>query len=72
MGWLSGMWHCCDWGVFRHRALIVQLQIYLYTNQLADRGVRKMEKKNVMFTKDGMKVGVKEVKAEDYADRTQR
>lgn len=31
-----------------------------------------MEKKNVVFTKDGMKVGVKEVKDEDYADSTQR
>jgi hypothetical protein len=31
-----------------------------------------MEKKNVVFTKDGAKVGVKEVRAEDYADRTQK
>ena len=31
-----------------------------------------MEKKNVVFSKDGAKVAVKEVKAEDYADRTQR
>lgn len=31
-----------------------------------------MEKKNIVFTKDGMKVGVKEVKDEDYADKTQR
>ncbi|KAF2195343.1 hypothetical protein K469DRAFT_722590 [Zopfia rhizophila CBS 207.26] len=50
----------------------VGYQIYLYSNQLADRGVRRMEKKNVVFTKDGMKVGVKEVKSEDYADRTQK
>lgn len=49
-----------------------QSQIYLYTNQLAERGVRKMEKKNVVFTKDGAKVGVKELRAEDYADKTQR
>lgn len=26
----------------------------------------------MVFTKDGAKVGVKEVRAEDYADRTQR
>jgi hypothetical protein len=32
----------------------------------------KMEKKNVVFTKDGMKVNVKEVKDEAYKDRTQR
>ena len=31
-----------------------------------------MEKKNVVFTKDGMKVGVKEMKSEAYADKTQR
>ena len=48
------------------------LQVYLYSNQLAERGVRKMEKKNVVFTKDGARVGVKELKAEDYADKTQR
>lgn len=34
--------------------------------------MRKMEKKNVVFSKDGARVGIKEVKAEDYADRTQR
>ncbi|KAH6643840.1 hypothetical protein C7974DRAFT_407553 [Boeremia exigua] len=50
----------------------VGYQIYLYSNQLAERGVRKMEKKNVVFTKDGARVGVKEVSAEQYADRTQR
>ncbi|KAF2478054.1 uncharacterized protein BDR25DRAFT_299773 [Lindgomyces ingoldianus] len=53
-------------------AAYVGYQIYLWSNQLADRGVRKMEKKNVVFSKDGMKVGVKEVRTEDYADRTQR
>lgn len=54
-------------------ALLIQLlQIYLYSNELAERGVRKMEKKNVVFTKDGARVGVKEVNTEDYADRTQR
>ncbi len=31
-----------------------------------------MEKKNITFSKDGMKVGVKEMGAEDYEDRTQR
>ncbi|RHZ67549.1 uncharacterized protein CDV56_109555 [Aspergillus thermomutatus] len=31
----------------------------------------KMEKKNVMFTKDGMKVGVRELSEEDYVDRSQ-
>jgi hypothetical protein len=47
-------------------------QIFLYSNELAERGVRKMEKKNVVFSKDGAKVAVKEVRPEDYADRTQK
>ncbi|KAF2747153.1 hypothetical protein M011DRAFT_403016 [Sporormia fimetaria CBS 119925] len=47
-------------------------QIFLYSEQLANRGVRKLEKKNINFSKDGAKVGVKEMAAEDYADRTQR
>ncbi|KAI4941981.1 hypothetical protein J4E91_010368 [Alternaria rosae] len=50
----------------------VGYQIFLYSNELAERGVKKMEKKNVVFTKDGAKVGVKEVNTEDYADKTQR
>ncbi|KZM25356.1 uncharacterized protein EKO05_0000640 [Ascochyta rabiei] len=50
----------------------VGYQIYLYSNELAERGVRKMEKKNVVFTKDGARVGVKEVSAEQYADKTQK
>ena len=47
-------------------------KVYMYSNELAERGVRKMEKKNVVFTKDGAKVGVKEMSAEDVTDRTQR
>ncbi|KAF1941735.1 hypothetical protein EJ02DRAFT_454853 [Clathrospora elynae] len=47
-------------------------QIFLYSNELASRGVKKMEKKNVVFTKDGAKVGVKEVSTERYTDKTQR
>jgi hypothetical protein len=31
-----------------------------------------MEKKNIVFTKDGARVGVKEMRDEDYADKTQR
>ena len=30
-----------------------------------------MGKKNVVFTKDGMRVGVKQVKNENYVDATQ-
>lgn len=46
--------------------------MYLWTNDLANQGKKSMEKKNVMFTKDGMKVGVKEMSEEEVADRTQR
>jgi hypothetical protein len=46
--------------------------MYLWTNELADQGKRTMEKKHVSFTKDGMKVGVKELGDEEYADKTQR
>ncbi|KAF2753598.1 hypothetical protein EJ05DRAFT_489788 [Pseudovirgaria hyperparasitica] len=49
----------------------VGYQMYLYANDLKDKGLKNMEKKNVTFTKDGMKVGVKEVRDEDYADKTQ-
>jgi len=50
----------------------VGYQIFLYSSELADRGVKKMEKKNVVVTKDGARVGVKEVSAEAYADKTQK
>lgn len=30
-----------------------------------------MEKKNIVLTKDGVKVGVKEVRNEEYVDKTQ-
>jgi hypothetical protein len=30
-----------------------------------------MQSKNVVFTKDGLKVGVKEMKTENYVDTTQ-
>ncbi|THY88192.1 hypothetical protein D6C95_07139 [Aureobasidium pullulans] len=46
-------------------------QMYVWTNDLADQGKKKMEKKNVKFSKDGMQVGVKEISEEDYADKTQ-
>ena len=46
--------------------------MYLWTNDLANQGKKTMEKKNINFTKDGMKVGVKPISEEEYADRTQR
>jgi hypothetical protein len=50
----------------------MHLQLFLYSNELAERGKHKLEKKNVVFTKDGAKVGVKEVSTESYTDKTQR
>ncbi|KAF1356610.1 hypothetical protein BDV97DRAFT_365348 [Delphinella strobiligena] len=49
----------------------VGYHMYIWSNELTERGKRKMEKKNVSFSKDGMKVGVKHINDEDYADRTQ-
>ena len=46
--------------------------MYIFTNELTERGKNHMQKKNVVFTKEGMKVGVKEMKSEDYEDKTQR
>ncbi|KAF2436163.1 hypothetical protein EJ08DRAFT_228787 [Tothia fuscella] len=46
-------------------------QLYDFANELSERGKKKMEKKNISFTKDGMKVGVKEKRQEDYEDKTQ-
>ncbi|KAG9529823.1 hypothetical protein KCU93_g3150, partial [Aureobasidium melanogenum] len=57
--------------VFVGAFAFVGYQMYLWTNDLANHGKKTMEKKNVMFTKDGMKVGVKEMSEEEYADRTQ-
>ncbi|KAI9801661.1 MAG: hypothetical protein M1833_002343 [Piccolia ochrophora] len=49
----------------------VGFQIYLMANNIADSTSKHLEKKNVLFTKDGMKVGVKEVNNENYVDQTQ-
>ncbi|KAM5492250.1 hypothetical protein McanMca71_000667 [Microsporum canis] len=36
-----------------------------------DNTKKKMEKKNVAFSRDGAKIGVKEMHAEEYQDKTQ-
>ncbi|KAF7876416.1 hypothetical protein EAF04_001508 [Stromatinia cepivora] len=46
-------------------------QVYLVTQQVSKSASDKMASKNVSFTKDGVKVGVKEMKNESYVDRTQ-
>jgi hypothetical protein len=45
--------------------------IYLSFCKISDAASSKLEAKNVVFTKDGMRVGVKEVKTESYVDSTQ-
>lgn len=42
--------------------------MYLYSTELASRGQSHLEKKNIHFSADGgLKVGVKEVQADEYA-----
>lgn len=53
-------------------AAFVGYAIYTIATDIADKTSKKMEKKNVSFGKEGMKIGVKEVKNENYVDQTQR
>lgn len=51
----------------------VGYQLFLWSNELADRGRKKMEKKNMSFTDEGgLRVGVKGLSSESYADKTQK
>ncbi|KAI9772048.1 MAG: hypothetical protein M1840_001336 [Geoglossum simile] len=49
----------------------VLLQVAKTASDIADNAGKKLEKKNVLITKDGVKVGVKEIKNENYVDKTQ-
>lgn len=49
----------------------VGYQIYLTAQKISATTSEKMEKKNMVFTKDGLKVGVKELNNESYVDTTQ-
>lgn len=53
-------------------AAFVGYAIYTIATDVADKTSKKMEKKNVSFGKEGMKIGVKEVRTENYVDQTQR
>ena len=46
--------------------------VYTIANDIADKTNKNLEKRHVTFTKDGMKVGLKQVKEEDYVAQTQR
>jgi len=52
--------------------VVVGFIVYSIVQEVTNTTREKMEKRNVMFTKDGMTVGVKELKEEDYVDRSQR
>ncbi|KAK5119197.1 hypothetical protein LTR85_007811 [Meristemomyces frigidus] len=46
--------------------------MYQWSNELAERANKKMEEKNIGFTKEGgLRVGVKAMPEETYADKTQ-
>ncbi|KAI1090507.1 hypothetical protein F5B19DRAFT_320316 [Rostrohypoxylon terebratum] len=49
----------------------VGYQIYLSVAKIRDSTEKRMAKKNLVFTKDGLKVGVKHVEQERYVDATQ-
>lgn len=46
-------------------------QVYISVAKMSDAASERMGKKNVVFTKDGVKVGVKQIKNENYVDATQ-
>ncbi|KAK4540332.1 hypothetical protein LTR36_009289 [Oleoguttula mirabilis] len=50
----------------------VAYAMYQWSNELAERANKKMEEKNIGFTKEGgLRVGVREMADERYADKTQ-
>ncbi|KAL5597031.1 hypothetical protein BROUX41_006301 [Berkeleyomyces rouxiae] len=50
----------------------VLYQAYLTSVGVRDAASEKMHKKNIAFSKDGLKVGVKDVNTEKYVDGTQK
>ncbi|KAK1638955.1 hypothetical protein BDP81DRAFT_314980 [Colletotrichum phormii] len=46
-------------------------QVYISVNKIQDSASERMGKKNVVFTKDGVRVGVKHTSNENYVDKTQ-
>ena len=44
---------------------------YQVANDVNSQTRQKMEKRNISFSKDGLKVGVREKNTEQYADETQ-
>lgn len=53
---------CLAWVVY---------QIYVSIAKIQDQASRQMGSKNVVFTREGVRVGVRHVENEDYVDATQ-
>ena len=53
-------------------AAFISYVVYTIATDVAQKTSKKMEKKNISFGKEGMKIGVKEVGNENYVDQTQR
>ena len=51
---------------------LIAYAFYAVANDVKDKTVTKMQKKNVTVTKDGMRVGVREVREEEYIGGQQR
>jgi hypothetical protein len=49
----------------------VGYQIYLSVTKIQEHASKQMGNKNVVFTKDGMKVGVKHMETENYVGKMQ-
>ncbi|KAH8645659.1 hypothetical protein BX600DRAFT_519248 [Xylariales sp. PMI_506] len=57
--------------LFLGGAAFVGYQIYLSATRIQQQARDKMAKQNVVFTKDGVRVGVRHVEQERYVDATQ-
>jgi hypothetical protein len=53
-------------------AAVIGYVAYTIANDIADKTSKNMEKHQITVTKDGMKVGIKHVKEEDYVQGTQK
>ncbi|UKZ87488.1 uncharacterized protein TrAFT101_003282 [Trichoderma asperellum] len=49
----------------------VLYQVYLSFTKIRESASERMGKKNVVFTKDGVRVGVRHMQNEKYVDKTQ-
>ncbi|KAN0073091.1 hypothetical protein V8E54_009205 [Elaphomyces granulatus] len=49
----------------------VGLAVYSIVQEVSTKAREKIEKKNISITKGGLKVGVKELRDEEYRDRSQ-